>query len=148
MTETQGNGNQIAIAHITTLLQDAQNDLEKFEGEYHRLRAQVFRYQEILRNLTALEEGDFAIPGDGAPLPARRLANAQLKDAVYEYFKAKPRMTQSPRAVADHLVQQGWADDGLRLRVSNLLRKIVEEEAWLARPSHGKYQFVSTVETR
>lgn len=134
------------IESATASMNAAKARLDEIEADYQSLRAQFAFYQQHVKNLRKLEEGKYKVNEEGDAAPAvRRRGSSQLKDMVYEYFKAHPLMLQSPKGVCDWLVSnKNVADDeGLRTRVSNLLRKIVKEEAWLQNVGHGKYQFKS-----
>ena len=61
--------------------------------------------------------------------PQVRRDTHSLKEHIHEYFKSRPRMVQSPKEISKWLTsEKTWSDEGLRPRVSNLLRKIVKEE--------------------
>ena len=142
---SEDNVNAAVIEQISEALERSREQLDKVSREYRRLKAEVIAYERTLDQLTALEEGAFdAIVGaGGSPEPQRQRDTKALKQQLYEYFAARPRLVQSPRGVAAHLQDElGWDDKGLRVRVSNMLRKIEREESWLEKQGHGKYQFV------
>ncbi len=128
------------IEMLKQALEKAREEFSEVEERYIKLKTQIHAYESSLNNLTAVKEGRTDLTEDGE-LPRRR-TNQELKDVVYEYFASRPRFSQSPKGLTQHLVKQGWAEKGLNLRVSNLMRKIVKEESWLAKANHGKYTFV------
>lgn len=143
MTE---NLNTTMIEQMKEALAQTRAQLHDIEGEYDRLRAQISAYEQSIKNLEALESGQYqSLVREGAEAaPQVRKDSHALKEHIHEYFKSRPRIVQSPKGLSKWLVEEkGWVDDGLRPRISNLLRKIVKEESWLNRAGHGKYQFVA-----
>lgn len=125
-------------------LDEARLEFAEVEKRYNDLKATIFTYETSLRNFSALAEGRTQVKDNGiVDVPQR--SNQELKDVIYEYFSNKPRFSQSPKGLTRWLISQGWAEKGLNMRVSNLLRKVVDDdnEKWLIRAGHGKYQFGS-----
>lgn len=138
---------QDQIESTQAALEQAQAELSKIEDDYNKLKAQVVMFQQHLKNLHAVAGGEYSQFVQGgekkkAAPTQRRRGSAQLKQLIYEYFETHPLMVQSPKGICLWLMQEkGLPEKGLRARVSNLLRKIVNEESWLQRAGHGKYKF-------
>ncbi len=140
------NLNITVIEQLTEALAQTRAQLNDMETEHNRLRAQVSAYEQSIRNLKALESGNFAglMNNSSNPAPVVRKDSYSLKESIHEYFKSHPRMTQTPKGLSKWLTEEkGWPEDTLRARVSNMLRKIEKEESWLTKAGHGKYQYVA-----
>lgn len=142
---TDTNVNTAVIHQLTTALEASKKQLASVEAEYNRLKAEVQTYEQTIHRLRSLEDGDYAasagaspkLSGEPPPPPS------SLKDDVYTYFADRPGLSQSPKGLTTYLItKRGWSEDGLRVRVSNLLRKIISsDEEWLVKESHGRYTF-------
>lgn len=147
------------IEQTIEALNQAKTELARVETDYKRLRAEVAVHETNLQRLRALAEGKFdaLVKSSGmytleedddegededAESPEVRRNTQELKELAYEYFQTHPMLVQTPKGLVLWLVNtKKWSATGLKPRVSNLLRKIVKEEAWLQRAGHGKYQY-------
>jgi primase-polymerase (primpol)-like protein len=134
------------IEQMEEALSRTRAEIQGVKAEYDRLKAQIMAYEQAISNLNAIENGEYTkVSNENAHKPRLRTRkdSHSLKDNIHEYFKERPRMLTSPKKLSKWLIEEkGWDEERLRTRISNLLRKIVKEEAWLNRAGHGKYQFV------
>lgn len=140
---TDINVNTAVIDQLTAALNHSKDQLASIEAEYNRLRAEVLTYEQTIHRLKSLEDGDYDVPAPSSDSDGDTPAPSSLKDDIYTYFSGRPGLSQSPKGVTTYLInERGWPAEGLRIRVSNLLRKVVgSDEGWLVKESHGKYTF-------
>jgi hypothetical protein len=138
------------IEQLTEALSTSRARLQEMEADYSRLRAQVVAYENCLSNIQAVVSGDFSSLLEAPTTKAKpqykgRKGTHKLREDVFEFFESRPHRIESPKTLSKWLISdKGWPADGLGIKVSNLLRKIVKEEGWLNKVGHGKYQFSST----
>ena len=152
MPTPQGNVNSLLIDQYKSALSKCEEKLKEVSDEYHRLKAQVTTYKKNLESLEALEtarkSGKFEEFNESELTPTRISQHdvKQLRRRIREHFQEMGEgKSETPKELTARLTEQGWPEKGLRIKVSNLLRKIAgdDNEIWLARLGHGKYQYCS-----